>query len=240
MGEQFKNKVVLITGATGNLGSAVSRAFAAEGANLAMIDRDAGRVKDLATSLGLDEARYMPFNLDVTKPESVDEGVKAIEAKYGQIHALVHTVGGFAAGDPVHAGKLDIWQQQIALNATSVYVLGGRVAQHMLDHGVKGSISFVLAKAGLGGMKNGAAYVASKAAGMRIMESMALELKDHEIRVNGVLPSTIDTPGNRRDMPNADFSKWVTPDELAQTLLFLASDAASGVTGAAVPVYGRV
>lgn len=240
MADRFNGKVVMITGATGNLGSATSRAFAEEGAKLIAVDRDQSRADELASKLNLDETRYLFVDMDVTDADSVNQAIQRIEAKFGGVDALVHTVGGFASGDPVHAGNLDVWHQQIALNATAVYVLCGRVAQHMLERSVPGSITIVLAKAALGGMKNGAAYAASKAAAMRIMESMALELKDNNIRVNGVLPSTLDTPVNRKAMPNADFSKWVTTDELANTLVFLASDAASGITGASIAVYGRV
>ncbi len=237
---QVIDKTVMITGATGNLGSAVTRAFVAVGARVVMVDMQQERMDALAQELALDAGHYLPLVLDVTNPDSVNAALGKVTERFGHLDALVHTVGGYASGDPVHAGNLDVWHKMLTLNATGVYVLCGAVAQHMLDKGVSGSISVILAKAALGGMKNGAAYVASKAAAQRVVESMALELKDSGIRVNGVLPSIIDTPANRKDMPNADFSKWVAPAELANALLFLTSDAASGVTGATLEVYGRV
>ena len=117
------------------------------------------------------------------------------------------------------------------LNARILFVTLGRVAKHMVDNNIQGSITTILAKTGLSGAKNTAAYAASKAAAQRIMESMALELKEHDIRVNGVMPSIVDTPANRESMPNADFSRWVTPEQIADTMAFLSSDGAEAISG---------
>ena len=173
-------------------------------------------------------------------PESVDAMVRQVEARYGQIHILAHTVGGFTSGTPVHETPLDVWERMFALNVRPVHVVCGRVAQHMLQNAVPGKIVVVLARASLAGAANSAAYTASKAAAQRIMQSMALELRDRGINVNGVLPSIIDTPPNREGMPQADFSKWVTPDDVAKSIAYLASDDARSLHGVSLEVYGRV
>ncbi len=153
---------------------------------------------------------------------------------------MAHTVGGYSAGQPVHETPQAVWDRMFHLNVKPVYVVGGRIARHMLDHAVRGSLVFVLARASLKGAANAAAYTASKAAAQRIMESMAAELKDRGINVNGVLPSIIDTPPNREAMPGADFTRWVTPDDVAHAIAFLASAQANGLHGVSLEVYGRV
>jgi len=127
----------------------------------------------------------------------------------------------------------------MALNARSVYVTCGAAARHMVERGTAGSIVVVLARAALKGAKNQAAYTASKAAAQRVVESMAAELLDYGIRVNAVMPSTIDTPANRASMPNADFSRWVPPAQIADVIFFLASAAAAPISGDSIAVYGR-
>ncbi|MCC6614293.1 MAG: SDR family NAD(P)-dependent oxidoreductase [Anaerolineae bacterium] len=235
MAGEFSNQVVLITGASGNLGQAVTKRFADGGAKLVLIDHNEKRLPEL-------QAQYpesLPLAVDVTNAEAVDAMVRQAEEKFGQIHVLAHTVGGFAAGYPVHETPQDLWDRMYNLNVRPVYLVGGRVAQHMLEQAIGGKIIFVLARSGLSGGARSAAYTASKAAAQRIMQSMAAELKERGINVNGVMPSTIDTPPNRESMPNADFSKWVTPEELADAIAFLASEAGNGLYGASLEVYGR-
>src|SRR5690606_26578292 len=140
----------------------------------------------------------------------------------------------------VHETDISVLEKQIYLNTRIVFITLGHVARYMLDKRVKGSMTVILAKTGLAGAKNTAAYAASKAAAQRIVESMALELREHDIRVNGVMPSIADTEANRKSMPNSDFSKWVTPEQIADTIAFLASDAASAISGQAIGVYNKV
>jgi NAD(P)-dependent dehydrogenase (short-subunit alcohol dehydrogenase family) len=236
MSGQFQDKVVMITGGAGNLGGAVARYFAAQGAHLALVDLSEERLAAAAAQL---TGTVMTSAANLGDPDSVDAMVKQVEARYGQIHVLVHTVGGFTAGTPVHETPLDVWDRMFALNVRPVHVLCGRVAQHMLDNAVRGKIVVVLARASLAGAANSAAYTASKAAAQRIMQSMSLELRDRGINVNGVLPSIIDTPPNREGMPHADYSKWVTTDDLASAIGYLASDAARSLHGVSLEVYGR-
>ena len=194
------------------------------------------RVEELKGVLG----EYLTVAGDLGKPEDVDAIIAKASEKFGQIDALVNTVGGFAGGTPVHETELEVLEKQLYLNVTITFIVLGRVAKHMLAKGVKGSLVTILAKTGLAGAKNTGAYAASKAAAQRIVESMALELRDADIRVNGVMPSIADTAPNRSSMPNADFSRWVTPEQIAETMLFLASDASSAISGQAIGVYNKV
>ncbi|GIL13133.1 MAG: 3-ketoacyl-ACP reductase [Chloroflexota bacterium] len=229
----FNGKVVLITGAAGNLGRAVARRFAAEGARLALVERGEDHLAEI-----LQEVGGLPLAADVTDPASVDALVTKIEAEYGQISVLAHTVGGFAAGQPVHEAGLDVWDKMLNLNAKSVYVMCGRVAKHMVERQVAGSIVAIVSRNAYKGTAKNAAYSASKAAAQRVLESMAAELGPLNITVNAIAPSTIDTPANRAAMPNADFSKWVQPDEIADAIAFLAANRA--VNGHTLDLFGRV
>lgn len=236
---RFANKVVMITGAGGNLGRAVIQKFAAEGAALALVDRSADKLIPYLQTLAVPEARYHIAPADLADEAQVDGLVQAFEARFGQIDVLAHTVGGYAAGTPTHETSLDVWDKMMNLNARPVFIVGGRVARHMVEKGAQGRLIFVLARNALKGAAKQAAYTASKAAAQRVMESMALELRDLGIRVNAVLPGTIDTPPNRESMPNADYSKWVQPEEIADALVYLASDSASALYGVSLEVYGR-
>lgn len=234
----FEGKVVIVTGASGNLGRAVSKKFSSEGAKLVLLDRSADRLEALAAELG---GICLPLTGDLNDPASVDSIVKQVEADpfLGRIDVLAHTVGGYEAGTPVHETSVELLDQQYNLNTRPVFITAGRVAKHMVDHGVQGKIVIVLARSGLKGSNNHGAYTASKAAAQRIMESMSFELRDKGINVNGVMPSTIDTPANRSAMPNADASKWVTPEALADSIAFLASDDARALHGVSLEVYNR-
>jgi NAD(P)-dependent dehydrogenase (short-subunit alcohol dehydrogenase family) len=232
---EFDGKVVMVTGANGGLGSAVVRQFYAAGASLALIERQASPLPD-----GADAANWLSIPADVTDKASVPAAVVQIVSHYGQIDVLAHTVGGYASGKAVHDVDLDIWDKMMRLNALSVYVTAGTVAAHMLERQVSGRIVVVLARHAFDGAKNHSAYAASKAAAQRIVESMALELREHDIRVNGIMPSIADTEANRKSMPNSDFSKWVTPEQIADAIAFLASDAAFAISGQAIGVYNKV
>jgi NAD(P)-dependent dehydrogenase (short-subunit alcohol dehydrogenase family) len=157
---------------------------------------------------------------------------------FGRIDALVNTVGGYRGGQPVAETAIELWDGMFDLNARSAFIVSRAVAPHMLARG-SGRIINVGSKAALQGTRRSAAYSAAKSAVVRLTESLAADLKREGITANCVLPSTLDTPENREDMPGADPSRWVTPEEVADVILFLASDAARAVQGAAIPVYGR-
>jgi len=237
---QFDNKVVMITGAGGGIARGIVKKFAEEGAKLILVDRHFDAVQATVSELAVPDSKYLITGGDLGKPEDAEAIVTEVEGKFGKIDVLAHAVGGWAGGSPVHETDISVFEKQIYLNTRIVYITLGRVAKHMVDKGVEGSIVAILARTGLSGSKNTAAYAASKAAAQRIVESMALELKDHNIRVNGVMPSIADTEANRKSMPSSDFSKWVTPEQIADTIAFLASDAASAITGQAIGVYNKV
>jgi NAD(P)-dependent dehydrogenase (short-subunit alcohol dehydrogenase family) len=235
---QFTNKTVMITGAAGSVAQGMIDKFASTNANLVLIDYSLQALQERMAQKSLPDALLLDG--DLGKPEAVQNAVDATIDRFGKIDVLLHTAGGFGMGDPVHAVNMDVFQKMMYVNAQLTYVTLGVVARHMVEKNIQGSMVAILAKAGLSGGKNMAAYSASKAAAERIVQAMAQELKDQQIRVNGIMPSIVDTPPNRKDMPKADFSKWVTPAQIADTAYFLASEDAKAITGASVPVYGRV
>jgi NAD(P)-dependent dehydrogenase (short-subunit alcohol dehydrogenase family) len=234
MAGEFTGKVVAVTGAGGNVGQAVARRFSEAGATLVLVGRKESELAELAAEL-----KGMVALADVTDPASVDAMVKQVEAQHGQIDVLAHTVGGYNAGQPVHEADPDVWDKMMNLNARSAYVTCGRVAKHMVDHDVKGRIIAILAKNAYKGTAKAAAYSASKAAAQRVLESMSAELSSAGITVNGIAPSNIDTPQNRAATPNADFSKWIQPAEIADVMLFLAADSSKSISGVTVDIAGR-
>lgn len=234
----FTNKVAVITGAAGNLGAATAVAFHNAGARLALVDlkREALAERFAETLPEGDRVLYLAGDL------TVEEGGTAVVAAtlehYGQLDILINIAGGFTMGPPLHETPLKDWDFMLNLNAKSVFLLSRAAIPHMLEAG-GGKIVNIGARPGLEGKAKMAPYSVAKSAVIRLTESMAAELKAHNINVNCILPGTIDTPQNRADMPKADFSKWVPPEALADVILFLASDGARAVHGAAVPVYGR-
>ncbi len=234
---QFKDKVVMITGAAGNLGSAVTRAFEAAGAKLALIDRHPELLAEAFPEL-VKTDRFLTEDADLTKEEPVTAVVQKIVDKFGRIDVLVHTVGGFFSGPPLHETPLEKLDFMLLLNAKTTFITNQAVLRKMVPQG-SGKIINIAAKPALQGNKNMSAYSAGKAAVLRLTESAAAEVKEHGINVNAILPGTIDTPQNREAMPKANTDNWVQPESLADVILFLASDAARDIHGAAIPVYGR-
>ena len=233
----FSDRVVMVTGAAGNLGSAVAQAFQAAGAKLVLVDRAADRLPRLFPDLVDSPHHFLATSVDLTKADAVETMVDETVKRFGRIDVLVNTVGGFRAGTPVHETPFETWDFMLNLNARTLFIASRAVIPHMLQQ-ESGSIVNVAARAALKGGAKMAAYSVSKSAVVRLTESMAAELKEG-INVNCVLPGTIDTPQNRKAMPNADYSRWVKPEAIADVILFLASDAARAVQGAAIPVYGK-
>jgi NAD(P)-dependent dehydrogenase (short-subunit alcohol dehydrogenase family) len=234
----FSDRIVLVGGASGNLGQAVVRAFHAAGANLVLPDRKPDRLQGLYPELAGSPEHLLIGSVDATDPDSVERTVQAALGRFGRIDVLANTVGGYRAWTPVHETSLQAWDFMLTLNARTAFVLSRAVVPHMLEHG-SGKIVHVAARQALKGAAKASAYSVSKSAIVRLVESMAAELRHDGINVNCVLPGTLDTPQNRQSMPKADHSRWVPPEAIADVILFLASDAARGVNGAAVPVYGR-
>jgi NAD(P)-dependent dehydrogenase (short-subunit alcohol dehydrogenase family) len=181
---------------------------------------------------------YFAEGVDVIDPAAVDEVVQATLHRFGKIDILVNTVGGYRAGTPVHETPIETWDFMMSLNARSAFVMSRAVLPAMLKQG-RGKIINISAGSALKGGANSAAYAASKSAVARLTESMAEEYKRLGININAILPGTIDTPQNREAMPKADFSLWVKPEMIARVVLFLASEDASPIHGALIPVFGR-
>lgn len=230
----FKDKVVVITGAAGNLGKAVASAFASAGASLVLVD-----VSDavLAQAYPGQDDRRLLLAADLMDATSARKAVDAALARFQRIDCLCNIAGGFRMGPAVHETPAELWRLMLDLNAGTLLHMVQAVVPDMLSHGA-GKIVNIGAGGGLKGGARMGAYSASKSVVMRLTESMAAELRDKGINVNCVLPSVIDTPQNRADMPKADPKKWVAPQDLAQVILFLCSDAARAIHGAAIPVNG--
>ena len=231
----FSDRVVVMTGAAGNLGSAVARAFGSAGANLTLVDRADGRLQRLFPDMGDSSNYFFANSVDLTDADSVQSMMDETLKNFGRIDILVNTAGGYRAGTPVHETPLETWDFMLNLNARSVFLSSRAVIPHMLRQG-SGKIINVAARAAERGRANMAAYIVSKSAVIRLTESMAAELRDMDINVNCVLPSTIDTPANRQAMPNADYGRWVKPEAVAEVILFLASEGARTLNGASIPV----
>jgi len=226
----MKGKVVLVTGALGALGRVVAEAAIARGAKVAGVDH--------APSNAPAAPDHLEFGgVDLSDPAQARRAIDAAVTHFGKLDALINIAGGFAF-ETVADGEEKTWQRMYALNVLTALNASRAALAHLAVSGSGriinvGAMGALQAGAGMG------AYAASKAGVHRLTEALAAEWKG-KITVNAVLPSTIDTEANRASMPKADFSKWVRPQELAEVILFLASDAASAVTGALIPVAGRV
>jgi NAD(P)-dependent dehydrogenase (short-subunit alcohol dehydrogenase family) len=230
----FDGRSVMLTGAAGNLGRAVAEAFASRGARLALLDlrRDA-----LERAFGAEGERRMFAPANLLEQGEVDAAARAIVARFGRIDALVNIAGGFRMGEAVHETSDKTWNFLFDLNARSMLHAVRAVVPHMLAAG-GGKVVNIGAYAAQKGAAHMGAYIAAKGAVIRLTESMAAELREKNVNVNCVLPTIIDTPENRAAMPDADPARWVAPADLASAIVFLASDAARAIHGAALPVTG--
>lgn len=224
----FSDRTVLLTGASGNLGRAVAAAFARRHANLVLLDRRRATQED---------GGHFFLAVDLLDAASVHAAVAQAAERFGRIDVLCNLAGGFRMGAPVHETSAADWDFLLDVNARSILHTASAVVPRMLAAG-GGRIVNVGAYAAQRGAARMGAYVASKSAVIRLTETMAAELREHSINVNCVLPTIIDTPENRAAMPDADPRRWVAPQELAEVIVFLASDAARAIHGAALPVTG--
>ncbi len=236
---ELSGKVAVVSGAGGNLGLAVVRRLSAEKAKLALIDRNEERLRQTLRADHIDDSDVLIGPADLTKKPEVDAFVDKAVSRFGRIDILVHTAGGYKPGAPVHEMDEALWDSLMDLNLKIAFLLGAAVARCMVTSSSGGRIIFVSGRAALGGGATISAYSAAKAGVVRLAESMSAELLERGITVNAILPSTIDTPQNRQSSPDVDFSKWVSPESLADVIAFLASDGARDISGAAIPVYGR-
>ncbi len=235
---RFSGKLIIVTGGTGGLGRAVSLAFLQEGARVAVTYRDPAEFDALKRSAGSNASSLLGEAVDVTDEAATRRFVDAILASGGQIDALVNAVGGYAGGIKLWDVDPRTFEKMLSLNLRSSYTLARVIVPAMLKQ-KEGAIVNVSARAAFDHAAGASAYAASKAAALAMMDSLAEDVRGTGIRVNTILPSIIDTEPNRRAMPRADFAKWPKPDEIARVILFLCSDDARVIHGAAIPVYGQ-
>ncbi len=235
----FSGKVVLVTGGAGSLGRAVSLAFLEEGANVVVTYRKQQEFAGLQNAAAANAAALEGHVVDVTDEYAVADLVAAILARHGQLDAVVNTIGGYAGGIKLWQLETKVLDAMLSLNLRSGFTLARAVLPAMLKQR-HGSFVNIAAKAAFDHGAGAAAYAASKAAAVALMDSLAADAAGTGVRVNSVLPSIMDTEANRLAMPNANFASWPKPADIAQVILFLSSDAANTIHGAAVPVYGNL
>jgi len=237
MAANLANKIVLVAGGTGGLGRAVSLAFLEQGCKVAVTYRSPEEWSALQDAAGARRENLQGHSVDVTHETAVAGLVATLTGKLGRLDALINTVGGYAGGLSLWKTDANVFDRMLALNLRSGFALSRAAVPVMLKQG-SGSIVNVAAKAAFDHAAGAAAYAASKAAAVAMMDSLAADLKGTGVRVNTILPSIIDTEANRKAMPNSDFAKWPKPEDIARVILFLCSDDAKVVHGAALPVYG--
>ena len=231
-------KIVLITGATGNLGIVTAEAFHRMGTRTVLVDRSTERLRHHFPTLVDSADHWLAGEVDAANTESVNEMVQRAIQRFGRIDVLVNTVGGYRGGKRVDQDNLADWDFLLNINLRTALTCCRAVVPHQIRQG-SGRIINIASRAALAGSGLYGAYRVSKSGVLRLTESLAEELKELGINVNCVLPGTIDTPQNRAAMPESDFSKWVPASAIADVITFLASDAARAITGAAIPVLGR-
>jgi len=237
MSGRFEGQVALVAGGTGGLGHAVSLAFLKENAKVIVTSQRQEGIDALKAAAGANSPQLDGFVVDVTDEAAVRQLVEKILAQHGRLDILVNTVGGYAGGTKLWELETKVFDQMLSQNLRSGYALARAAVRAMLKKG-RGAIVNVAAKAAFDHEAGAAAYAASKSAAVAMLDSLAADLKGTGVRANTILPSIIDTPLNRKVMPTADFSKWPKPEDIARVILFLCSEDAKVIQGAAIPVYG--
>ena len=228
-----EEKVTIISGASGGLGQTVSRMFHEAGAYVILVGSHQERVQALADELGHD--RVLPQVANLVRANEAEAVVEAAVERFGHIDILLNLAGGFAGGTPVSESNGDELSQMLDINLYTTYNLSRAAIKPMIAQNW-GRVVNTGSRDSLQGRANYSAYAISKAAVLRLTESMAAEVRPYDITVNAILPGMIDTRANRRAMPDADHSKWVKPVTIAETLLFL-SQCNTAINGAAIPIY---
>jgi NAD(P)-dependent dehydrogenase (short-subunit alcohol dehydrogenase family) len=237
MSARFEGRVVLVAGGTGGLGRAASSAFLDEGAEVAVTYRNQPDWETFKNSVAANALRLQGHEVDVTDEAAVNQLMEKILLKHGRLDAMVNAVGGYAGGLKLWEMETKVFEQMLNLNLRSGYALSRAAVRAMLRQG-QGAIVNVAAKAAVDHAAGASAYAASKAAAVAMLDALAADVKGTGVRVNTILPSIIDTEANRKAMPKADFSQWPKPQDIARVILFLCSDDAKVIHGAAIPVYG--
>jgi NAD(P)-dependent dehydrogenase (short-subunit alcohol dehydrogenase family) len=228
------SRSVLVTGGTGGLGAGVVARFLDDGWRVVV-----PWVKEHELERVDEHERLELVQADLFEPDSVATAAELAAADgEAPLRAMVNLVGGFASGPRVHETPIEDFEAQFRLNLRPAYLVTQATLPHLIAAG-GGAIVCVSTRAALQPFPGAAGYISSKAAVIAFVKALAVEYRDDGVRANAILPSVIDTPGNRASMPDADFDKWVTPAEIAGVIAFLACDQSAPTSGAAVPVYGR-
>ncbi len=233
----FDNRVALITGGTGALGSAVTRAFLRKGAQVVTTYHSEAGFRELQNQLSEEKSGLTGLPANVTKAAEVQKLIEEVAAKFGRIDILVHLVGGFAGGVNVADLAESDWDRLLNLNLKSAFLMCRAVLPYMLQN----NFGRIVTTASRGAVEVGAgvsAYAVSKAGVLTLTKAIAHEVKGRNIIANTILPGLIDTAANREAMPHADQIKFVTAESIAEVILFLAGEKARDINGAAIPIYG--
>jgi NAD(P)-dependent dehydrogenase (short-subunit alcohol dehydrogenase family) len=228
-------RTVVVAGGTGALGASVSRAFIASGARAIATYVKQAEYDALSKQVG---AGLIGVPLDVTDEAAVAKFVAEAESKYGAIDALVIAVGGYVGGKQLWETDTATYNLMLSLNLRAAFVMARAILPGMIRQN-RGAVVNVASKAGYGHSAGAAIYAASKAGVMALFNSLAEEVKPYNINVNSIVPSIMDTPSNRREMPKANFNIWPKTDDIAKVIVYLCSDEARVIHGAEVPVYGK-
>ena len=235
----FEGKTVLITGGTGALGRQISLSFLQSNAVAVITHVSDKEIQQLESTLGDLMKNVTLIKTDIGDESQIKNLVSDVVKKFGRIDVLINVVGGYIGGKKVTEMTEKEWDLMMNLNLKTAFLISKHITEQMVKQG-SGKIVHVAARLGLKGIAGNSAYGASKSGLIRLVESLSDEVKDKNINVNCIMPSIIDTGANRKDMPDADFSKWVKPSEIARVMLFLASDDSKPIHGSAIPVYGLV
>lgn len=235
----MNGRVVLIAGATGALGTGVARVFARSDARLALTSTSEKDLEQLADDLSLPDERLFVSPVDATNPESVGNLVSSVTERFGGLDVLLNTVGGWGGGKSVGETPVEDWDWMLTLNLRTAFLMSRAVLPVMLEAGW-GRIIHTGSKTALQPRAKEVGYAVAKAGVVTLTETIAAEVKGSGVTANVVLPSIIDTPGNRRMMSNADTSRWVTPEQIADTMRFLCSDGAAAINGDKIRIYGAI
>ena len=236
----LKRKVAIVTGATGSLGRVVAKLLLDQGARVVSTHRGEEKLRELGDFVGSLKDTLVSIQTDVTDENSVQALFQQVLSRYGHVDILLNIAGAFRGGADVVNTKTSDWDFLMNINLKSAFLCSKAALPHMIEQNY-GKIVSVSARTAIEKryrIKDGA-YAISKAGIIILTETIAEEVKKYDINVNCILPSTIDTPENRRNFPTADFSKWVRPEQVAEVMLFLASDESKIISGASIPVYGK-
>jgi len=236
----LQNKVALVTGATGTLGRTVTRMLLENGVKVVATYRNKDKLNDLFKFVGALKENVTGIEADVTHEQSVQSLVKKAIERHGRIDYLLNIAGAYAGGSDISTTDESQWDFMMSVNLKSAFLCTKAVLPHMMGQNY-GRIVSVSSRTAVekGRRAKSGAYAVSKAGIIILTETIAEEVRNHNINVNCIMPSTIDTPDNRRNFPKADFSKWVDPKDIAEVILFLLSDSSKVTSGACIPVYGK-